>query len=154
MATRRAGADRAAFADIARPVVLAVDDDPQVLAQCQALLKEEGFGCVPARSGTEALALLEAGSFDVVLCDERMAPVEGLSLLHHAMRATSRPAVALLSAHFDAEALGGIPVLHKPVDPSELALTLAWLVLLRTSMVVERHEAGAHRPGRSAEVHG
>ncbi len=114
-----------------RPRALIVDADPVMLDACEQLLEQEGFLCLTAQSGTEAIALLDA-HIDLVLCDAQIAKVNETSVLRYASGLQSRPALALMSAKPEARTPGlredGFPVLHKPLDPSELSLTLAWLM--------------------------
>ena len=61
--------------------VLVVDDDPLVLSATAAMLEDLGCMVREASSGSEALALLEAGEgFDAVLTDQAMPGMTGVQL--------------------------------------------------------------------------
>jgi PAS domain S-box-containing protein len=63
-----------------RPRLLLVDDEPLLLKAMARLLGDD-FRVVPAGSGRDALALLEAGeAFDLVVSDLMMAEVSGMEL--------------------------------------------------------------------------
>jgi two-component system NtrC family sensor kinase len=57
--------------------ILAVDDSATYLAEVAAMLREEGYDVVPARSGEEALELLAVQSMDCILLDLLMPGLSG-----------------------------------------------------------------------------
>ena len=57
--------------------ILAVDDSVTFLNEVSTQLHEEGYGIVQARSGKEALELLEVQSVDCILMDVRMPELSG-----------------------------------------------------------------------------
>jgi two-component system NtrC family sensor kinase len=57
--------------------ILAVDDSATYLAEVAAMLREEGYDVVPARSGEEALELLAVQSVDCILLDLLMPGLSG-----------------------------------------------------------------------------
>ena len=57
--------------------ILAVDDSATYLADLAAMLREEGYDVVSARSGDEALELLAAQSMDCILLDLLMPGLSG-----------------------------------------------------------------------------
>ena len=61
--------------------ILAVDDDPLVLATAVDMLTDLGLNVVTATSGAEALALLESRTFDLVLTDHAMPHMTGAQLI-------------------------------------------------------------------------
>lgn len=67
----------------ARPRVIFVDDEPNVLAGLKLLLREQrkDWDMVFAGSGAEALTMFETATFDVVVTDMRMPHMDGVSLL-------------------------------------------------------------------------
>ncbi len=65
----------------ARPLVLLVDDDPDVLGMLTQALRTYGFDVAPASSGEEAARLYRARPADVVLCDVVMPGMDGPATL-------------------------------------------------------------------------
>ena len=61
--------------------ILLVDDSRANLLSLEALLEELGQRIVTAQSGEEALRLVQAEEFAVILLDVRMPGVDGLGLL-------------------------------------------------------------------------
>ena len=61
--------------------VLIVDDDPGIRTHLAAYLGEIGHAAEAAADAMAALAVMERGTFDVVLSDIRMAGMDGFALL-------------------------------------------------------------------------
>jgi len=119
---------------VSKPVIVAVDDDPQVLAAVARDLRRqygEGYRIVRAASGVEALEALEelAGRGDSValfVVDQRMPGMTGTQFLERAMREQPDAKKVLLTAYADTDAaiaaineVGLDHYLMKPWDPPE-----------------------------------
>lgn len=63
-----------------RPTVLVVEDDCGLRESLVELLEGEGFSCVSAGDGGQALELLRTHPVDLVICDVLMQPVDGWTL--------------------------------------------------------------------------
>ena len=61
--------------------VLFVDDEANVLNAIRRAVQEEDYEALFAKSGKEALALLETGNIAVLVTDMRMPEMDGLQLL-------------------------------------------------------------------------
>jgi signal transduction histidine kinase len=61
--------------------ILIADDEPQIVQLCVQLLAEQGYQVKGVTGGQEAIALLEAESFDLLVVDIRMPDVDGLMVL-------------------------------------------------------------------------
>jgi thioredoxin reductase (NADPH) len=122
---------------MAKPVILAVDDDPQVLDAIQRDLRQHyrsGYRVLTAPSGPAALdavhRLSERGTpVALVVSDERMPGMTGTQFLTELRWLVPDAGRVLLTAYADTEAaIRGIneAALHhyllKPWDPPELAL--------------------------------
>jgi thioredoxin reductase (NADPH) len=114
------------------PVVLLVDDEPDVL-ESLADLVEHGFSyeAVKARSGREALDILRRQRVDAVVSDFRMPAMDGCEFLREAK--ARHPAIPrfMLTAYPTPEVeqeacndIGVCALLHKPVDPGRLGTEL------------------------------
>ncbi|HET7698979.1 MAG TPA: response regulator [Vicinamibacterales bacterium] len=111
------------------PLILVVDDNLDAREMYCTYLRHEGFDCIEAEDGAEALRLTRAHRPVVVLMDATMPGVDGWQAIQQLrsepeLRGT---AVVMLTAHaFDehrrrAEAVGADAFLAKPVLPDELA---------------------------------
>lgn len=69
------------FPDAANPLVLLVDDDPDVLALASRALAPEGYQVLTAEHGEAALALLREHRVSVVVSDFSMPGMNGAQLL-------------------------------------------------------------------------
>lgn len=61
--------------------VLAVDDEPTVLALLRDILGSSGYTVTAVPSGAEALRRLEMDTFDLVITDLRMPEMSGKELI-------------------------------------------------------------------------
>lgn len=82
------------------PKVLCVDDEPPLRRSLRWLLRGE-FDVVVASDGAQALALLGAQRFDVLLSDQRMPGMCGTELLRQAREASPHTVRLLLAGYAD-----------------------------------------------------
>jgi CheY-like chemotaxis protein len=102
------------------PVVLVVDDDPDVRDLLISVLEEHGITVVAAAAGGEALRILGADpSIDLLLTDVMMPGITGITLAERA--AALRPDLKIIfaSAYPGAGPPPG-PLLHKPFRIADL----------------------------------
>ena len=103
--------------------ILVVDDDGHLRELLAATLGQDGRTVDVAQDGVEALALLGANSYDVVLSDLRMPGLDGPAVYRAIERQPPpRPAVIFVTGYADAgryeEFLRTVqvPVVGKPFD--------------------------------------
>ena len=108
---------------------LIVDDSSAVRAFVRASLEDAGFARVQeAETGFEALRLLAANAFDVVIVDVNMPDINGLELLAFMKKSPRQQAARriLISTQLDGPdskrsmELGTDAFLQKPLDVDEL----------------------------------
>lgn len=63
------------------PRILVVDDEEKMCVSLKKLLENERFLVDTARSAKEAFSLLQANTYNLVICDIRMSGMGGISLL-------------------------------------------------------------------------
>ncbi|MBM7061923.1 PAS domain S-box protein [Pseudomonas sp. UL073] len=112
--------------------VLVVDDDSLVLHSTQAMLEDLGCSVQLAESGREALALLHAGSVDVVITDHAMPGMTGSELARAIGVEWPTLPVVLATGFVDQLEPAnpdetGLPVLRKPYGQQDLARMLGTL---------------------------
>ncbi len=66
--------------------ILVVEDDPLMLAALEILLTDEGYDVTTASSGLDAIQKAKETSFDLVVCDVRMAEMDGLETISNLKR--------------------------------------------------------------------
>lgn len=112
--------------------LLVVDDHPDSRVALQLMLEEAGADVRPASDGAEALALVQQGGFDVVLCDLRMPLMDGYEFIRtlRETRPDAAPSVIATSGfassadHLRTEAAGFAGHVAKPYDIRRLAAAL------------------------------
>lgn len=110
-----------------RPRLLCVDDDPQLLTACRALLSRR-FAVTVTTDPCEALRQVEAGPpFEVLVSDMRMPAMDGLELLRRVRAVAPDTATVLLTGAADLGACVRavneahvFRLLEKPCDPDDL----------------------------------
>jgi two-component system, chemotaxis family, chemotaxis protein CheY len=123
--------DIAARSGDARPV-LVVEDDADIRHAIAELLEDEGYDCILAAHGADALESLDRRTPSLVLIDLLMPVMNGAELiaqLGRDARWRDLPIVVMTAAGdriigVDVEGLN-VPVLRKPLDIAALAEVLA-----------------------------
>ncbi len=102
--------------------VLLVDDQDLVRATTAHMLEELGFDIIHARSGEEALRLVEAGTaFDIVVTDHLMPGITGAELARAIRKRVADARVLLVSGYADEDVAPDLPRLAKPFRAADLA---------------------------------
>jgi putative two-component system response regulator len=111
--------------------ILIVDDEPIIRDILQRLVSFDGYQCDTAQNGKEAISLLEAGRYEMVLSDLRMPVMDGLHLLRHVSANFQEVAVVMVTAVADANtaistlSLGAYDYIIKPFNASDLRSKIA-----------------------------
>ena len=106
--------------------ILLVDDDPHFLRVLSRILSGEKFQVTSASAACEAIELLQASAFDLVICDLRMPECDGLNVLQEVRRGGSEVPVIILTAYgevdtyLEAMNAGAAEYLNKPINSDEL----------------------------------
>jgi signal transduction histidine kinase len=117
------------MADPLKVRLLAVDDIERNLVALEALLEDPSLTVVRAKSGAEALQLLQEEDFALVLLDVQMPNMDGLATATEirSRDRTRRVPIIFLTAHESgremlarAYAVGAADFLTKPLDPDVL----------------------------------
>ena len=102
------------------PSVLIVDDEPRILTLLSSLLKTNAIDSFPARDGTQALKALADQTFDCIVSDIRMTPMDGMELFRNVRTSNPEIPFVLLTAYgtvetaIEAMRLGAFDYLTKP----------------------------------------
>ena len=148
--------------------ILVVDDNPANLLAVEAALGELGARMVRAHSGSEALKLLLAQDFALILLDVKMPSMDGFETarLIRARRRSSHTPIIFVTAHgrddrevLAAYQLGAVDFLFKPIVPEVLRAKASVFVelQLRTAEVarqaeqIREHERREHERSLAAE---
>ena len=108
--------------------ILWVDDEIELLKPHILFLKEKGYSVTPVNNGLDAIELVKSESFDLILLDEQMAGMDGLTALQEFKEiAPSLPVVMVTKSEEESmmeQAIGARidDYLTKPVNPSQILL--------------------------------
>jgi len=110
--------------------ILLVDDEPSILSVLCTVLRSEDYDVVSAADGQQAIELLKNETFDLLISDIRMAPVNGMDILKVVHQEHPDIAVIMLTAYGSVETaiealkLGAFDYVTKPFKVDELLITV------------------------------
>jgi len=106
--------------------ILVVEDNETLRAGIRMSFEEDGYIVQEAAAGEEAVRLLEAETFDVVLTDIRLGDLSGVDVLRRAKEINTETEVLLMTAYATVESaiqalrLGAFDYIQKPFDLEDL----------------------------------
>lgn len=109
-------------------MILVVDDMPIIRVTLRRILEKEGFHCLEASNGEEALALLEDRPAELVLTDIHMPVMDGMELVAALKPRMPELAVVMVSSveetqtAVEAIQMGAYGYVHKPFQPREIVV--------------------------------
>lgn len=118
--------------------ILIVDDEKNMRFVISRALKSAGHEVREAESGEDALAAIEESTPDLVLLDQRMPRMDGLTALGEIKKLHPELPVVMLTAHGNVEdavtamKAGASDYLTKPFDVEELKLAVKKALKLRS----------------------
>lgn len=123
--------------------ILVVDDDISHCTILQALLRGWGYNVALANSGRQALEQVREQVFDLVLCDVRMAEMDGIATLKEIKALNPAIPVLIMTAYSSVETAvealktGALDYLIKPLDFDNLQATLERRSRIRTVLMLK-----------------
>jgi two-component system response regulator MprA len=106
--------------------VLVTDDDPAIRTLVARVFARHGFEVVSASDGVEAIAKLDAESFDLLVLDLMMPRIDGIGVIKHLeKRGDNTPPILVMTAAVP-DILRRLPpervasIITKPFDLDEL----------------------------------
>jgi two-component system chemotaxis response regulator CheY len=117
-------------------LILAVDDSPSMREMLATVLRESGFKVVEAEDGVKALEVAKSQPVDVVLTDQNMPNMDGLSLVKNlrTLPTYRDTPIMMLTTESSAEMkqkgreAGATGWMVKPFDPDKLVRMLKSLM--------------------------
>jgi DNA-binding NtrC family response regulator len=115
---------------MAKPALLLVDDEPNILSTLRRALELEGYAVEVAGAGRIALDKLRGAPFDGVLLDVAMPEMDGLSVLRAigelkiAVPVIMMSGNATLATAVEATKLGAVDFLEKPLTTDKVLITV------------------------------
>lgn len=141
--------------DLAKRRILWADDEIEMLRPHQLFLGERGYEVTPVSNGRDAVTLIEQGGFDIVLLDEMMPGLDGLSTLEQIKAIDPNLPVIMITKneeeHLMDQALGRRidEYLTKPVNPSQIFLACKKLL---DSRQIQQSQAGQNYAARIGQI--
>src|SRR6185312_7118576 len=138
-----------------KPVVLVVDDEPDIRELLSITLSQMELETKTAADVTSAQKLLRAGRFDLCLTDMNLPDGNGLDLVEWIQLNVPTVPVAVITAHGNVESavralkLGAFDFVSKPLDLSVLRKLVGSAIRLGS-----RGEAGATAQGQAPRLIG
>lgn len=107
-----------------------VDDEPSILNTLSSILEDEGYQVTLAKTGEEALKVIQMEPPDVVILDIWMPELDGLEVLTRVREQFPNMMVIMMSGHGSVETavkatkLGAYDYLEKPLDLEKVTILL------------------------------
>lgn len=105
-----------------------VDDEPAILHTLSSILEDEGYQVTIAKTGSEALRVIQQEPPDVVLLNVYLPEIDGLEVLKRVREQFSNVSVIMMSGHGSVETavkaikLGAYDYLEKPLDLEKVTI--------------------------------
>jgi DNA-binding NtrC family response regulator len=110
--------------------ILVIDDERAIRNTLKEVLEYENHDVDLAEDGPSGLDLFNANSYDIVLCDIKMAKMDGIEVLQKITENSSDVPVIMISGHgnidtaVEAIKKGAYDFLEKPLDLNRLLITI------------------------------
>ncbi|EPN7580423.1 sigma-54-dependent response regulator transcription factor ZraR [Escherichia coli] len=140
--------------------ILVVDDDISHCTILQALLRGWGYNVALANSGRQALEQVRERVFDLVLCDVRMAEMDGIATLKEIKALNPAIPVLIMTAYSSVETAvealktGALDYLIKPLDYLIKPLDFDTLQATLEKALAHTHSIDAETPAVTASQFG
>lgn len=118
--------------------ILVVDDELSMRELLDVMLTRKGYRVSLAENGKQAVAMVAAARYDLLLCDIRLGDITGLDVLKAAKKKDPATVVIMISAYATTETaveamnLGAYDYVPKPFDKNELLTTIATALKVKT----------------------
>jgi two-component system nitrogen regulation response regulator NtrX len=112
------------------PKILVIDDEKSIRNTLEEVLEYEKHQVDLAEDGPSGLELFSANEYDVVLCDIKMAKMDGIEVLEKINESSPNIPVIMISGHgnidtaVEAIKKGAYDFLEKPLDLNRLLITI------------------------------
>lgn len=110
--------------------ILVIDDERAIRNTLKEVLEYEKYEVDLAEDGPAGIELFRSNTYDVVLCDIKMAKMDGIEVLQKIVEISSNTPVIMISGHgnidtaVEAIKKGAYDFLEKPLDLNRLLITI------------------------------
>ena len=112
------------------PGILVVDDEAAIRESLKDWLMEDGYSVALAIDGEDAIAMVGASEYDVILLDLKMPGIDGLETMRRIKEISPDSEVLMMTAYASVDTAvqamkeGAFDYLVKPFDPDEVELQI------------------------------
>jgi len=127
----------------AKEKILVVDDVPMIRLSLRRMLEKEGYVCLEAEDGNQALVLVTQESPELMLCDIHMPGIQGLDLVRLLQGRIPDVSIVMVSAEEETDTavkcieMGAFGFVHKPFQVREILVQVK--AALRRRMLEIEH---------------
>ncbi len=113
-----------------KPRILVVDDEAAIRDSMRMILEYEGYECIGAPGGQDAITSVERDAPDMVFLDIKMPGMDGLDVLSRIKAISDQLPVVMISGHgtvstaVEATKLGAFDFIEKPLASDRVLLTI------------------------------
>jgi DNA-binding NtrC family response regulator len=110
--------------------ILVIDDEKAIRNTLKEVLEYEKHEVDLAEDGPTGLEMFSSNAYDIVLCDIKMAKMDGIEVLAKILETSTHTPVIMISGHgnidtaVDAIKKGAFDFLEKPLDLNRLLITI------------------------------
>lgn len=114
--------------------LLIVDDEKAIRETLSEVLRDEGYTCVTAADGEEAVLKINDDDFDLVISDLRLPGIDGLAVLQKVLKQHPQTLVLIITAYasvdtaVEALQMGAVDYLVKPLILDDVIFRIAHLL--------------------------
>ncbi|HMS51038.1 MAG TPA: response regulator, partial [Chitinophagales bacterium] len=110
--------------------ILVIDDDRSIRRTLKEILEYEGYKVEEAEDGMDGMVKIKTNNYDAILCDIKMARMDGLEVLDNAVKLKPDLPLIMISGHGTMETAvqavkkGAYDFIAKPLDLNRLLITV------------------------------
>lgn len=116
---------------LAKANILVVDDEARIRKGCQAVLSTEGYSVQISESGSDALEMINANHYDIILLDLMMPGISGFDVLEKVRTLHPDTVVIVITGYatvehsIEALKTGAFDFIPKPFPPDHLRVVVS-----------------------------
>jgi two-component system response regulator AtoC len=125
--------------------ILIVDDDRSMLKMLSTFFEKAGYEVLQQHSGLDALSMIEADQFDVVITDLMLDGVSGFDILEKTKKNSPHTEVVVITGHSSIDSAvramreGAFDYITKPIALEELSIVIEKAYERRSFLTEIRH---------------
>lgn len=141
-----------------KPLILVIDDEPDIRELVQEILSDEGYQVIIAGDGEQARSLFLSRSPDLTLLDIWMPDIDGISLLKEFKQHQHNAAIVMMSGHgtietaVEATRLGASDFIEKPLSMAKLLRGVEIALESRKKQAAIQQQHSQTPIGKSPEI--